>query len=420
MADYSLPKIPADVSDAEVERALDQFEREDGKLVARTEQLPEPVGDLDYLDTFLSEETPQGEFKPVPLPPAIPPPPSLFVRYRGALSGVAVAASFVAWFVMHRPAVPEFPSPPSERAAQPRDTSQAETSSGTTGQNREAVTESASVLSADRTRPAAATPREPGASAPPANPDKNDTRPPPGRAVAGTTPNPNTTITRRGTVDPVLRPLEPVRAPAAATASPPAERTTALPVDPPNSGPLVVPSAPTADALELTSAGTGALATPAVEPPAQPSLPPAPDLAQPPSTPATAASASATSASPPPTGEPASEPPPPAADTAAIETVLGRYRSAFSALDVGAARAVWPSVNERALDRAFDRLEKQELSFNRCWIGVAGARAEADCSGTVRYVPKVGSRDLQVDSRTWKFGLRKVSDGWSIETVEAR
>jgi hypothetical protein len=108
------------------------------------------------------------------------------------------------------------------------------------------------------------------------------------------------------------------------------------------------------------------------------------------------------------------------ADTAAIELVLGRYRSAFSALDVGAARAVWPTVNERALDRAFDRLETQELSFNRCSIGVAGARAEADCSGTVRYVPKVGSKDPRIDSRAWKFGLRKVSNEWAIETVEAR
>ena len=50
-------------------------------------------------------------------------------------------------------------------------------------------------------------------------------------------------------------------------------------------------------------------------------------------------------------------------ETGAIHTVLGRYRNAFSGLDSGAARAVWPSVDVRALDRAFDRLEEQALEF---------------------------------------------------------
>ncbi len=115
-------------------------------------------------------------------------------------------------------------------------------------------------------------------------------------------------------------------------------------------------------------------------------------------------------------------PPPPVArtETADIQRALGRYRTAFSALDAGAARKVWPTVNEKALDRAFDRLETQVLSFENCLIGVTGLRAEASCSGTARYVPKIGGRNTNVERRQWKFNLRKVSDEWLIEGVDAR
>jgi hypothetical protein len=109
-----------------------------------------------------------------------------------------------------------------------------------------------------------------------------------------------------------------------------------------------------------------------------------------------------------------------AGDTGAIHTVLGQYRNAFSGLDSSAAKAVWPSVDVLALDRAFDRLEQQALEFAKCEIDVEGVRATASCDGSARYVPKVGDRSAQVATRHWRFNLRKVNQTWQIEEVDAR
>lgn len=105
-----------------------------------------------------------------------------------------------------------------------------------------------------------------------------------------------------------------------------------------------------------------------------------------------------------------------------IQSTLARYRQAFSALDANAARRVWPTVNERTLSRAFDRLEEQQISFEGCMIDVNNnnERAEARCNGTARYVPRVGSRTPRVDQREWRFSLVKTQDEWLIGAVEAR
>ena len=107
-------------------------------------------------------------------------------------------------------------------------------------------------------------------------------------------------------------------------------------------------------------------------------------------------------------------------DARAIENVLGRYRNAFNRLDAGAAVAVWPTVNEKTLARAFERLDDQDVSFESCTIEVGGVHAEAACSGTARYVPKVGSRTPRAEPRQWRFILRRASDGWLIDHVDAR
>jgi hypothetical protein len=107
-------------------------------------------------------------------------------------------------------------------------------------------------------------------------------------------------------------------------------------------------------------------------------------------------------------------------DARAIENVLGRYRSAFNALDAGAAATVWPKVNQRNLARAFERLEDQELSFESCKIDVGGVHAEAACDGFARYVQKVGSRTPKAEARQWRFILRRASEGWVIDSLDAR
>ena len=104
----------------------------------------------------------------------------------------------------------------------------------------------------------------------------------------------------------------------------------------------------------------------------------------------------------------------------AIQNVLGRYRIAFNNLDAGAALAVWPTVNEKTLAKAFEGLESHDLSFQSCQIELFSVLAEAACSGSARYVPKVGSRTPRAEARRWRFSLRKASGGWLIDSVDAR
>ena len=119
-------------------------------------------------------------------------------------------------------------------------------------------------------------------------------------------------------------------------------------------------------------------------------------------------------------------PPPPAASTplvlprAAVESVLDRYANAFNLLDARRAKAVWPSVNERNLEKAFDTLERQEFDLGACEITVEAPRALAYCSGTASYTPKVGNRKPRSESRRWTFRLQQNGEAWSIESVDSR
>ena len=107
-------------------------------------------------------------------------------------------------------------------------------------------------------------------------------------------------------------------------------------------------------------------------------------------------------------------------DNSAIEATLGRYRLAFAELSSGAAATVWPTVDRKALDRAFNQLREQEFRFDSCDISVAGVTADAACVGQARYVPKFGSRTSRVESRRWGFRLRKAPDAaWVIERVSS-
>ena len=103
-----------------------------------------------------------------------------------------------------------------------------------------------------------------------------------------------------------------------------------------------------------------------------------------------------------------------------IHTVLGRYQSAFRALDSTAASAVWPTVDRKALSRAFERLEEQRIEFDKCQIAVEGLRAEASCDGRARYVPRVGNKSPRTEARHWRFTLLRREQEWLIDQVETR
>lgn len=110
----------------------------------------------------------------------------------------------------------------------------------------------------------------------------------------------------------------------------------------------------------------------------------------------------------------------PVPDQGGVEAVLRRYASAYRALDASAARAVWPSVDEKALARAFQNLSSQDVSFDDCDIDIRGEVANASCRGLASYVGKVGSREPRTESRTWQFELRRDGAAWLIEGVNAR
>jgi hypothetical protein len=106
-------------------------------------------------------------------------------------------------------------------------------------------------------------------------------------------------------------------------------------------------------------------------------------------------------------------------DDQLVREALQKYRWAYEELDAASAHDIWPGVDQAALARAFDGLASQALTFQDCAVEVEGPAATATCSGTMQYVPKVGSRVPRVEPRRWNFSLRKRGDGWQIENARA-
>jgi hypothetical protein len=104
-------------------------------------------------------------------------------------------------------------------------------------------------------------------------------------------------------------------------------------------------------------------------------------------------------------------------DEADIRSTLARFRTAYSQLNASAARDVWPSVDARALQRAFQSLKSQELRFDHCSLTVTGARAQAACTGRAVYVPRIGDQSPRGTSREWTFELRKADERWTIASA---
>jgi len=106
-------------------------------------------------------------------------------------------------------------------------------------------------------------------------------------------------------------------------------------------------------------------------------------------------------------------------DEAGIQTTLTRFRTAYSKLDASAARDVWPTVDARALERAFQSLKSQDLRFESCKMTVTGARAQAVCKGRTAYVPRIGDQSPRYTSREWNFELRKADERWTIASARS-
>jgi hypothetical protein len=100
-------------------------------------------------------------------------------------------------------------------------------------------------------------------------------------------------------------------------------------------------------------------------------------------------------------------------DERLVRAALSRYEAAYSGLDAAAARAVWPSVDQRALTRAFQGLQSQQVTLGRCDVRLNGASAQAECSGTAQWTPKVGG-GVQKAARRWRFDLKNTGSDWVI------
>jgi hypothetical protein len=190
-----------------------------------------------------------------------------------------------------------------------------------------------------------------------------------------------------------------------------------------------------------TGASTGAQPSPpALPPPAgerrDPFVSPRPDPATssvgtagspvvlpsvpPPLTAPAPASPPKTAAADPPAAAKPSDVSPAAADREAVNRILAEFRRLYSELDASAVVRIWPTVDDRALGRAFEQLEKQSIEFTNCRITLNGARAVASCSGTALYIPRAGNKRPRVDSRAWTFALNKANGWWWIESVKSK
>jgi len=314
---------------------------------------------------------------------------------RVALSSYLPAAQIA------KPAPSDVSRPPAEVAA---DTATAAPTTGTT--ESQPVTAAATTSVAATKKPALPSPRPPAssprsgtaagrASATPRSLPATQSRPASssGRAVAQTISPPAVPAVRTSPPVPVVNTLPPV---AVVNTSPPAAAVnTASPAV--NTSPVATAGSPSpVPAASSASPAAAVSPAPAVSPPTAALPPPAP--VSPPSAPAGGLTA----------------------ETRAVAAALNRYQDAFSSLDANAAHAVWPSVDVRALAKAFGQLEEQTFDLEGCNITVAGAQAEADCAGNARYIPKVGNRTLRVEPRRWHFKLRQTNDQWFIDAVDAR
>ena len=108
-----------------------------------------------------------------------------------------------------------------------------------------------------------------------------------------------------------------------------------------------------------------------------------------------------------------------ASDEDDIRSTLTRFRTAYSQLNASAARDVWPSVDARALERAFQSLKSQDLRFDSCKMTVTGARAQAACKGRAVYVPRIGDQSPRFTTREWNFELRKADERWTIASARS-
>jgi hypothetical protein len=107
-------------------------------------------------------------------------------------------------------------------------------------------------------------------------------------------------------------------------------------------------------------------------------------------------------------------------ESSALARVLGHYEQAYDRLDANSAAAVWPSVDARALSRAFARLQSQDLDFGNCTFSVSASDAAARCAGVLRYARRIGDTALKTEQHVWTIEFARAGESWQIVKVSAQ
>jgi len=108
-----------------------------------------------------------------------------------------------------------------------------------------------------------------------------------------------------------------------------------------------------------------------------------------------------------------------AVDRQAVLHTVNEYKQAYESMDVEATAAVWPSVDRRALARAYSTLKSQDLELQNCSISIDDAKATTRCRGTIEYVRRIGSPTPRTGYQDFVFTLRKLGSNWIIYDVAA-
>jgi hypothetical protein len=100
--------------------------------------------------------------------------------------------------------------------------------------------------------------------------------------------------------------------------------------------------------------------------------------------------------------------------------LLRQYEAAYQRRDAAAAATLWPTVDVRALSRAFARLRMQSLQFGDCTFAVAQTEATARCAGVLSYAQRIGDAAVQTDRHVWTVEFVRGGDSWRIARITAQ
>jgi hypothetical protein len=109
-----------------------------------------------------------------------------------------------------------------------------------------------------------------------------------------------------------------------------------------------------------------------------------------------------------------------ARDRAETTQVLRSYQDSYNRMDTASIARMWPTVDTGALSRAFGTLAAQRLELDSCDLDFQSMRATAKCTGTLRYVPRVGDPTPRVVRKVWTIELQRAADQWQIAAVAVR